>query len=355
MGDATGQSGPKLAVAPNGDIVIGESLGGVFSFGGDTLSGVGYVAKFDTMGNHQWSHAYGGNVDGGVGITKNGEIVVVGDFGGTVDFGSGALKANGTDVYVLHLTAGGQTMWAKSYGGPDLDFVSTMALDAADDILVAGSFVGSIAFKQSMLEAAGGVNDADLFLVRLDSQGLDAWSKLVSNGTGTKFDGVRLIAPDSAGAITVAGTFGATVAVDGASPLSAVALIDTFMARWDASGKLMWAKSPDPAAPEVPAGLAPAGDGGIYMLLGSGLDLDLGGGTLAAAGGFDIIAAKLAPDGSHVWSRRFGDDQAQLPGTVDLDAEGYLVFTSDIEGSVDFGNGPLKPSGQGVVLSKLGR
>jgi hypothetical protein len=45
-------------------------------------------------------------------------------------------------------------------------------------------------------------------------------------------------------------------------------------------------------------------------------ELDLGGGALKSAGANDVYAAKLAPDGTHQWSDRFGDALDQVATAV---------------------------------------
>jgi hypothetical protein len=61
--------------------------------------------------------------------------------------------------------------------------------------------------------------------------------------------------------------------------------------------------------------------------------IDLGGGTLTSAGGSDAYVAKYAPDGAHLWSRRWGgvnDDYASKPA---VNAAGELGVRVDSEAS----------------------
>lgn len=80
--------------------------------------------------------------------------------------------------------------------------------------------------------------------------------------------------------------------------------------------------------------------------------VDFGGGLLDSADDldYDIVIAKLAPDGTHIWSKQFGDEQNQLVEGLDLDDAGNIAIAGSFGGSLDFGLGPL--SGK-VYVAKL--
>lgn len=82
--------------------------------------------------------------------------------------------------------------------------------------------------------------------------------------------------------------------------------------------------------------------------------LDCGGGPLVSAGDFDWFVAKFDPDGAHLFSRHYGDDQSQRGKAVAVDQAGNIVVAGYTEGSIDFGAGVLTTAGQSdVVLAKL--
>ena len=84
--------------------------------------------------------------------------------------------------------------------------------------------------------------------------------------------------------------------------------------------------------------------------------VDLGGGALTSAGGYDIYLAKLAPTGAHVWSKRFGDNSEQAVQGVAVDGNGNVIIAGYFEGAVDFGGDNLTSAGgEDVFVAKLGR
>jgi hypothetical protein len=64
----------------------------------------------------------------------------------------------------------------------------------------------------------------------------------------------------------------------------------------------------------------------------------------------DLVVTKHDKYGNPLWSRRWGDSSNQYGGKLILDAEGNLVFTGRIYGSVDFGGGSLSSKGAGDLL-----
>ena len=83
---------------------------------------------------------------------------------------------------------------------------------------------------------------------------------------------------------------------------------------------------------------------------------DFGGGPLASAGAEDLYLAKFAPDGTHLWSKNFGDEQPQFSDgwALAVAPGGDIVVSGHFKGSIDFGGGPLpNASDQNGFLVRL--
>jgi len=66
-------------------------------------------------------------------------------------------------------------------------------------------------------------------------------------------------------------------------------------------------------------------------------DMDLGGATLTAGGGSDVVIGKLDGAGNHVWSARYGDGGDSWVGDVVVDSVGDFYLTGSFDGTLDFG------------------
>ena len=138
-----------------------------------------FVAKFNpTNGSHLWSKRFGdsnNDIAWGVAVDGGGNAVVTGYFRGSVNFGGGNLTSAGSnDVFVAKLDFSDNHVWSKRFGDADDDFAEGIGVDAAGNVLIAGSFSGKIDFGGGSLVSAG---QRDIFLAKLDAAGNHRWSK----------------------------------------------------------------------------------------------------------------------------------------------------------------------------------
>jgi hypothetical protein len=71
---------------------------------------------------------------------------------------------------------------------------------------------------------------------------------------------------------------------------------------------------------------------------------DFGGGPLVA-NDEDVFLVAFAPDGAHVWSRRFDGLDAQDLSSIATDDAGNVVAVGNLKGFIHFGGDPLVSAG----------
>jgi hypothetical protein len=74
-------------------------------------------------------------------------------------------------------------------------------------------------------------------------------------------------------------------------------------------------------------------------------DIDLGGGVLTGAGGWDLFLAKYAPDGTHLWSQQFGSAASDYANGIAVDKFGFVSIVGRFSSTIDFGGGILTSAG----------
>lgn len=213
--------GYAVAADAAGNVVVGGYLNGKADFGGGPI-GVGsginaFVARFDPAGKHLSSAAFGGSGDAraqSLGVDAMGNIVVVGAFKGTIDFGATPLTSAGSDMFVVRLDPTMKVLYAKKLGsgvvignpgfmgGPSS---LAVAVDPAGGAVIAGGFTGVLSLDGTMLvtgDDAG--SQADVFVAKLDTAGKPAWAQRYG-GTGTRH--ANGVAVDAVGNVVVAGSF----------------------------------------------------------------------------------------------------------------------------------------------------
>ena len=152
-----------------------------------------FVAKFNATGGHVWSLAFGGTgaqVANTVAFGAAGDIIVGGSFESSVNFGGGGLNsAGGSDAIIVRFSMNGNWYWNKQLGGTGHDYVSSLAVDTSKNLIAVGSFQGTVNFGDGSVESAGGY---DGFVVKYDPSGNHLWSKRFG-GSGNDFSPVVAI------------------------------------------------------------------------------------------------------------------------------------------------------------------
>lgn len=197
-----------------------------------------------------WEHSGGGvSNDGvtGIAVDAAGNSYVTGSFMGAATFGSTVLtSAGGLDVFVVKYDASGAVVYAVSGGGASDDAARSIAVDAAGNAYVAGQYYGTSTYAPlSPITSLGG---SDVFVLKVDPSGV--FVNLFSAG-GVSSEDVQSIAVEAAGAVYIAGmfthsaTFGTlTLNANGPSGDSTSAYNqDAFFVKYDAAGTAVWARA----------------------------------------------------------------------------------------------------------------
>jgi len=106
-----------------------------------------YLVSYDSAGMHRWSKTIGS--DGFLSVTDQfmdpwGILVMTGQLTGTVDFGNGVTTTNATQgIFSAKLTEAGTSVWSHGYlGGSSLAVTSS----PAGEVFLLGDFYGSMDF-----------------------------------------------------------------------------------------------------------------------------------------------------------------------------------------------------------------
>ena len=356
FGDADYQYGQGIVVDAAGNVLITGYFTGSVDFGGGALASAGnediFVAKLDPTGAHVWSKRFGDASDQNalsLAVDTAGNVVVLGYFNGAVDFGGGVLTSAGLeDIFVVKLSAaGGAHQWSKRFGDAMKQFGTGIAVDSADNILLAGSFSGSVDLGSGPLTSLG---SEDVLVAKLDAAGGYVWAS--RHGDSNEQNGVG-VATDSQGNVLITGHFKGQLGFGG-PVLSAGAVEDIYIAKLTGGGAHVWSKDFGDAANQQ-FGQAVAVDGEDNIVLTGYFSgaATFGAGSVTSVDGRDIFAVKLDPAGGHLWNKRFGDLGNQFGQATAVDALGNIVLGGYVSGTVDFGGGPVSVAADTAYVVKL--
>lgn len=210
-------------------------------------SGDVFISKQTSNGNYAWAVQAGGiSSDRAYSITTNnaGEIIVAGFFSGTATFGSIILTATGNsqDVFVAKLDATGNFLWAKRFGGNDIELALSACTDVNGNIILTGQFKGTSVFGSNTYNSSvnpnTGLPSYDIFVLKLDDNGNFLWSK---HGKAKYDDRGLTIDADASGNIFVAGQFSDTLQFSNIYNNNAYNA--GFVLKLDGSGNELWIRT----------------------------------------------------------------------------------------------------------------
>ncbi|MEZ4773315.1 MAG: T9SS type A sorting domain-containing protein [Bacteroidia bacterium] len=276
----------------------------------DNLTPVGlgdvFVAKYDSSGNFIWSAGIGGT-----GEEKAVEIIsdqsnslyITGTFSGNADFdpGSGTLSLNAagsTDAYLAKLDTAGNLVWAKGFGGTDLDRPSGLRQDGNGHLVVCGVFLGTADFDAGAgTSSFTSLGSQDFFIAKYSDNGDFIWAN-ASGGTG--LDSPRGIEVDDQSAIYIFGVFTGASDFDpgaGTAVLTAGTGIYGFVAKYDIGGNYVWAGMLGGGTSAFCNSMVVNPNGSFYLsaFYGGVCDVDPGPGTVTVSSNstfYDIFLAE---------------------------------------------------------------
>jgi hypothetical protein len=305
LGGSNDDLARSVAVDGSGNVyVTGSIYSGTVDFGGGPLSTApnaiwGFIAKYSPSGSFVWAKIFGstiasaGTTGTGVGVDSSGNVIVTGQFAGTVDFGGGPVTISNTNfaMFILKLSSSGAYQWSKTFGngnGTDVIQPNAMAVDGSGNVIVTGQFTGSEDLGGGALSSISGSWDG--FIAKYSgTNGAPLWSKSFG---AAGYDLARGVAVDGNDNVIVTGSFYGSVDFGG-GPLTSY-YNNVFVAKYSAAGAYVWAENL-PGGNAYGNSVAVKGNSNIAVTGQFANSLNFDPTVLTSAGGYDIFLLNETP------------------------------------------------------------
>ncbi|MFZ5554924.1 MAG: SBBP repeat-containing protein [Bacteroidota bacterium] len=341
--------------------VVGSFISNTITFGTITLTNLSifnddmFIVKYDPSGNVIWAKSTGGiALDKALSVTTDtlGNVYVTGVFGSnSIVFGSDTLTNSGTfNSFLTKYDSSGNVIWAKSLGGSFYDYSNSVATDASGYVYIGGYLASDTVILGSDTLSNSGA--ADIFLAKYDPSGNVIWAKRAG---GISDDEVNSVATDAWDKIYITGYFESDTMTVGSATLSNAGSKDMFIAAYDSSGNAVWANSAGGITYDEAFSIATDAPGNVYVT-GSfnGSTITFGSDTLTNAGMSNIFLAKFDPSGNINWAKSAGGITYDVAYSVATDASGNVfvggIFSSP---SISFGSTVLTGNDNELFIAKL--
>lgn len=283
---------------------------------------------------------------GGVVTDASGNVYVAGTFENFGSWGTTSLPAHGgNDIFLTKYSATGKPQWVIRQGGTDADAASSVAIDNSGNLIMTGSFRGTGTFGSGNNLVSNGIDD--IFLSKVNSAGNVIWSKRAG---GTDQDVAFAITTDNNGDIYLAGYFRGTITFPGSTvTMTSQGGTDALIAKYDASGNLVWAKSGGGTGNDFAYGVAVKGSN-VAIVGQFDLNADFSSTILNSSGSADIFLAEYnGTNGNLNWVNKFGGTGADIGFSLTSVASDYVI-TGQFSNSITIGSNTLVSSGNSDVL-----
>ncbi|UOQ78661.1 SBBP repeat-containing protein [Hymenobacter sp. 5516J-16] len=238
-----------------GNSYVTGSFAGTTSFGRLALTSRGltdlFLVKYNPAGKALWATQIGRDPKtpsysqptasgADVALDAAGNVYVIGNFTGTLSYGSNSTISSFSNGFntalVAKFNSGGQVQWVERFGIPQFGcYGYAIATDAAGNSYVTGqSDYGGIQFGPQVVGGSRRV----MYVARYNATGSVAWAKVSSNCSSYGASGAD-VALDGRGNCVVGGGFINDMTLDGTALTAAG--YDAFLASFHAaSGSLQW-------------------------------------------------------------------------------------------------------------------
>lgn len=296
-----------------------------------------FVAKYDAQGKAEWAINPGGTKGSGICNNQNGTIYVTGHFRDSIFImGKDTLKSYGMNNFIAAMNTKGEFLWARTEGGTAYDTeTKDISSDLQGNVYVTGSFqTGSMVFDGITINNP--TNSYDVFVVKFDAVGKAIWA---ARAGGASTDSGTGISNDEHGNTYVTGYFMGQSFSVGEIKLKSGGSYDVFVAKYDSTGKNLWAIKAGAADYDQGNAISTDAEGNSYVTGAFGGTYPLGTFTLSSKGGSDIFVFKIDTNGKIVQINTIGGSEFDMGKGIAHDPSGNIFVTGTfVSSSIQFGN-----------------
>jgi hypothetical protein len=295
-------------------VISGSVVGGIFISICFLVSLTAYAseAPYDLAWTRQLG-TDGYDYSKSVAVDPYGNVYISGFTTGSL----GGIYAGGStsfpgDAFLAKYNSSGTLLWKRQLGTNDGDKSWSVAADALGNAYISGYTLGSL--------DGSNAGNADAFLAKYDASGNVLWTRQL--GTWG-WDESWSVGVDISGNIYITG-----YTSDGLEGPT-MGYEDTFLAKYDSSGSLLWKRQLGTSDHDWSSSLALDGLGNAYI---TGYTRGSLYGT--NAGDYDIFLAKYNSSGSLLWTRQIGTPSHDESWGVATDGFGNVYISGWTKGSL---------------------
>jgi len=285
-----------------------------------------FTAKYNNSGNLLWAKQSGSNsaeYSRAISTDASGNVYLTGDYFDSTSFGSITLPSYGqNDLFIVKLNTNGDVVWAKHAGGERSDQAADIVSDASGNTYITGNFMMTGTFGSKQLSSD---YNGSAFFVKYDNSGECVWASQSSTGSQPGATGIAI---DAAGNVYATGYFWDNLVL-GQFTLTSTGNSDLYIAKLNSNGEFLWAKNAGGSGTNdvlFRGFIAVDSYGNSYLSGYFEGTVIFGNDTLICAGISDPYVAKFDATGNPVWARSAGGPYIDDSNTIALIGNSQIVI-----------------------------
>ena len=329
MGGTGGDQPNNMTVDASGNpTIIGQTNSSTFNAGSIALQGQGgddiIIIHLDTNGNILWGKLLGGSgTDRGEEVTADAQGNLIATAISTSSFTLGSSTINNTtsefNALIIKYDPSGNLLWDIDLGPQDTE-VYGVGADNAGNIVVSGSYSGSVDFDPIGVHNTLNNGANTPFLAKYTSAGKLSWVKTITGGTFGYNQSIVAIGLNND--IYLTGAFSSAVTFNTNTTLTPLGQ-DTFVAKYASDGTFAFAEDiGGSGASSYPYQIRADATDNVYVTGYFSGTIDFNPSPTATAdvtyhGQVDFFAFKLNNNGVYQWA--FGGGSAACDETLGIE------------------------------------
>lgn len=318
-----------------------------------------FVVKYRSNGTFAWAKdfdASSGIVPNAIAGDNNGNVIIAGEFYGTVDFNPGPgtmnISANGnpSDGYLCQLDSLGNLNWAFAISSAGQEYIKDIVVDSVGNIYCVGNFQNTIDFDPGPgnTSLSPSLTAEGTFVAKYSAAGALLWAGQIENQPGGSGIGFSLHI-NNAGDVLLGGEFwgqvdfdlGAGIHLATASGFNSESYVLQFTPAGTFSQLITFGGS---SSNDFINDITTDENGTIYCSGCFNGTVDLAPGTQivnhVTGGSYDVYLVAISSTGNYMWSNTFGNTFDSGETNLVYSQASGLHLTGFFAGNLDFDPGP---------------
>lgn len=285
--------------------------------------------------NYVWAKGEGGignDAANGIALDDNNNVYITGNFAGSANFsGQNIQGGNLYDIFIAKYDPAGNLLWVKSNGGVNNEQGNAIRVKGGF-IYICGFMEDSCFFGNQLFLTSG---EADVFTAKYDLDGNLIW---VKKAGGAGFDYASSLDVDDNGNVYIAGTYENSISFDNTQLSTTNLFAESFYAKYDGNGNLLWAKTSRGNSTNQLTGIAVLADA-VYTTGFFGGNFKLDATSLnSSTPSYDIVLARLDVNGTLQWMKKAGSTLEDAANALCIDLNGNPIIGGYFAGTASFDN-----------------